>query len=75
MLEHLAGPTGGCSLVATDAEALSEVFQINNTLEKSQVTSRLLARYDELFTPFAVAALLLLLADRLLVSTWLRRLP
>ena len=75
LLERLAAVTGGRSFVAANADALTEVFQTINTLEKSLIKSQLYTRYDEHFTPFAVAALLLLLADRLLVSTWLRRLP
>jgi hypothetical protein len=54
---------------------LSEVFRTVSSLEKSRVESQIFTRYDEHFTPFAVAALLLLCADRLLVTTWLRRLP
>jgi Ca-activated chloride channel family protein len=75
LLERLASLAGGRSFVATDADALSEVFQTINRLEKSQVQSQILTRYDEHFVPYALAALVLLLADRLLSSAWLRRLP
>jgi Ca-activated chloride channel family protein len=75
LLERLASVTDGRSFVATDADALKEVFQTINLLEKSQIQSQEFTRYDERFMPFAVTALLLLLADRVLAATWLRRLP
>ena len=75
LLDRLATLAGGRSFVAANADALNEVFQTINTLEKSRVQSQVYTRYDERFTPFAITALLLLLADRVLVSTWLRRLP
>lgn len=75
LLERLARLTGGRAFAASDADALDQVFQTINTLEKSRVQSQVYTRYDEHFTPFALAALLCLVFDRLLVSTWLRRLP
>lgn len=75
LLERLAARAGGRCFVAANVDALSDVFRTINTLEKSRVQSQIYTRYDEHFTPFAVAALLFFLIDRLLVSTWLRRLP
>jgi Ca-activated chloride channel family protein len=75
LLEHLAEITGGRSFVATDADALEEVFRTINTLEKSQVKAQIRTRYNELFVPWAAMALVFLVADRLLVSGRLRRIP
>ncbi|MFO0891628.1 MAG: VWA domain-containing protein [Isosphaeraceae bacterium] len=75
LLGRIASITGGRSFVATNTDALDEVFQTINALEKSLVTSRILTRYDEHFAPWAALALGLLVLDRLLVNGWLRRLP
>jgi Ca-activated chloride channel family protein len=75
LLERLAAVTGGRCFVATDADALEEVFQTINTLEKSQVKAQIRTRYNELFVPWAAMALLFLVADRLLVTSLFRRLP
>ena len=75
LLESLASITGGRSFVATDADALDEVFQTISTLEKSPVKGTIRTRYDEHFTPCAALALALLLIDRLLVGGPLGRLP
>jgi Ca-activated chloride channel family protein len=75
LLERLASNTGGRSFVATDADALDEVFETINALEKSQIKSTIRTRYDEHFAPWAGLALALLLLDRLLVGGPLSRLP
>jgi Ca-activated chloride channel family protein len=75
LLERLAKLTGGRSFIATDADALEEVFQIINALEKSLVKSEIRTRYDEHYAPWAALALALLCLERFLVSGWLRRIP
>ena len=75
LLERLASITGGRSFVATDADALDEVFQTISTLEKSPIKSTIRTRYDEHFGSWAGLALALLLIDRLLVGGPLGRLP
>ncbi len=75
LLERLASITGGQSFVATDADALDEVFQTIGTLEKSPIKSTIRTRYDEHFGSWAGLALALLLIDRLLVGGPLSRLP
>ena len=47
LLERLAAITGGRSFVATDADALEDVFQTIDELEKSPVKGEILTRYDE----------------------------
>jgi Ca-activated chloride channel family protein len=75
LLERIAEVANGQCFVATDADALDRIFADINTLEKSPVKGRLRTRYDEHFAPWAAAAIALLVLDRLLISTWLRRLP
>jgi Ca-activated chloride channel family protein len=75
LLERLAKLTGGRSFVATDADALEEVFKTINSLEKSIVTSEIRTRYHEHFPLWAVLSLGFLCIDRLLVSGRLRKLP
>ena len=75
LLERLASITGGRSFVATNADALDEVFLTISALEKSPIKSTIRTRYDEHFAPWAGLALALLLIDRLLVGWPLSRLP
>jgi Ca-activated chloride channel family protein len=67
--------TGGQYFRATDPEALDAVFRTIDELEKTEIESRVRVLYSELF-PLALApAALLLLLERLLLATRLRRLP
>ncbi len=75
LLETMARSASGRSFVATDADALSTVFQTIDKLEKSPIQGQILTRYDEHFGPWAAACLGLLLLDRLLTLGRLRRLP
>ncbi|APW63730.1 vWA domain-containing protein [Paludisphaera borealis] len=75
LLQKLAEITGGRSFVATDADALDQVFETISRLEKSQIQNEIHTRYDERFLPWAAAAIGLLTLDRLLTSGRLRRLP
>jgi Ca-activated chloride channel family protein len=75
LLERLAAITGGRSFVATDADAMEDVFQTIDELEKSPVQGEIRTRYDERFAPWAGLAAALLVIDRLLVAGMLRRLP
>jgi Ca-activated chloride channel family protein len=75
LLEKLAQLTGGRSFVATDADALSEVFRTIDKLEKSPIRGQILTRYDEHFAVYAGLALALLLLERFLRQGKLARLP
>ena len=57
LLEKLAKLTGGRSFVATDADALEEVFETIDALEKSPVRGQILTRYDEHYAVCAGLAL------------------
>jgi Ca-activated chloride channel family protein len=75
LLEKLAELTGGRSFVATDADALGEVFTTIDKLEKSPVRGQILTRYDEHFAVYASVALAMLLVERFLRQGKLARLP
>ncbi len=75
LLEKLATLTGGRSFAATDADALKEVFETIDALEKSPVRGQILTRYDEHYAVWAGLALSLVIVERFLRQGKLRRLP
>jgi Ca-activated chloride channel homolog len=75
LLEQLAQLSGGRSFVATDTDALGEVFRTIDSLEKSPVRGHSPTRYDERYAAYAGLALTLLLAERFLRHGKLGRLP
>jgi Ca-activated chloride channel family protein len=75
LLREIADTTGGRYFRATDADALREVFETIDGLERTAVESRVRVLYTELFGWALTPALGLLLAERLLGATRLRRLP
>jgi Ca-activated chloride channel family protein len=75
LLREIAGETGGRYFRATDAEALSRIFQQIDELEKTPIQVTRYARYDESTRPLIVVGLLALGLELLLGSTLLVRLP
>jgi Ca-activated chloride channel family protein len=75
LLEKLAKRTGGRSFAASDTDALKEIFQTIDALEKSPVRGQILTRYDEHYAFWAGLALGLLVFERFLRQGKLRRLP
>lgn len=75
MLQRLAEIAGGRSFAATDADALRDVFETIDALEKSILHGETRTRYDERYLPWAAAAAVFLVIDRLLSNGRLRRLP
>ena len=75
LLQEIARKTGGQYFRATDAEALTTVFQTIDGLEKSEIESRVRVLYRELFPFVLLPAVVLLLLERLLLGTRLRRIP
>ena len=75
LLERLARLGGGRAFVATDAEALDQVFKTIDALEKSPVQGMIHTRYREDFAPWVIASLVFLVLDRLLSTGRLRGLP
>jgi Ca-activated chloride channel family protein len=75
LLREIAGATGGRYFRATDAEGLGEVFRTIDGLEKTEIESRIRVLFRELFPWVVTPALGLLLLERVLSATRLRRLP
>lgn len=74
-LNRIAEITGGRYYRATDSEALDLIFQQIDQLEKTKVETREWVNYSEFGSYLAIPALLLVLLEAVLGSTWLRRLP
>ncbi|HEU5051217.1 MAG TPA: VWA domain-containing protein [Gemmatimonadales bacterium] len=75
LLREIAAETGGRYFRATDAEALSRIFQQIDELEKTPIQGTRYARYDESTRPLILLGLGLLALELLLGSTFLVRLP
>ena len=65
MLKDIAASTGGKYFRATDNNSLLKVYEEIDQLEKSKIDVRQFIKKEELFMPFAVAALILLFIDLL----------
>ncbi len=74
-LKTIAKITGGIYGRAGTASALREVYEEIGELEKSEIESLRYLDYKEHFSSFALAGFLLILAEVVLQSTWLRRHP
>ena len=74
LLKSIAETTGGKYFRATDNTKLSEIYSEINKMEKARTTIDSFPIYKELFTPFAIAALVCLLLE-LLIRLFLKRLP
>lgn len=74
LLKDIAETTGGRYFRATDNTKLAEIYTEINKMEKARTTIDSFPVYKELFTKYAVAALILLLLE-MLVTILLKRLP
>ena len=74
-LQRVAEMTGGLFRMADSDDSLREVYAEIDELEKSNIESVRYIDYRELFVPFAIAALCLLLLEALLSATVFRRIP
>lgn len=74
LLKNIAETTGGRYFRATDNTKLSEIYSEINKMEKARTTIDSFPIYKELFTGFALIALVCLLLE-VLISFILRRLP
>jgi Ca-activated chloride channel family protein len=75
ILQGMAEHTGGIFRPADDEKSLRVVYEEIDTLEKSDFQSLQYLTYRELFLPFALGALLLLVLEMVLGGSLLRRLP
>lgn len=74
LLKGISDATGGRYFRATDNTKLAEIYSEINKMEKSRTTIDSFPIYKELYTKYAVAALVCLLLE-LLIKLLLRRLP
>ncbi|MBR5905343.1 MAG: VWA domain-containing protein [Bacteroidales bacterium] len=74
LLQEIADVTGGRYFRATDNTKLSEIYSEINQMEKARTTIDSFPVYKELFGKYALAALICLLLE-LLVLVLIRRLP
>jgi Ca-activated chloride channel family protein len=58
-----------------DTEGLREVYREIDQMEKYLISVQNVTRKQELFLPFALAALALILIELILRRTWLRTIP
>ncbi|MEM0970451.1 MAG: VWA domain-containing protein, partial [Verrucomicrobiota bacterium] len=75
ILEEMAKATGGIFRKAHNFASLSDVYQEIDQLERSRMTTTLREVAEERFHWFALGALLCLVLQVLVESTWLRRIP
>jgi len=74
LLRHLADETGGAYWTIGNATHLQEVYEQIDHLETSEIKTMVLyhSEISPLFQYLACAALMLLLAERIMRATWLR---
>jgi Ca-activated chloride channel family protein len=75
ILEKLASSTGGIFSIAEDINSLRDIYKEIDALEKSEIESIRFLDYRELFIPFAIAGLIVLIIELLLSATIFRRIP
>ena len=74
-LREIAERTGGRYFHAADADALSQVIEEIDRLERSEITEVRYLEYEHHYASFVVLAIAFMGASGLLSGTWLRRLP
>lgn len=74
-LKEMAEITGGRFFEANDAGSLASIYTDIDRLERSEIQATRYMDYRELFLPFALTGLLLLLAEAALNCTVFRRIP
>ena len=75
VLRKIAQTTGGIYRRAIDEESLRDVYNEINTMETSEIEATRYPVYEEIFAPFALAGLFLLVCYGVLSTTWLRTIP
>ena len=74
-LTEIASITGGQYYRAVDTESLRKVYKEIDAMEKYLISVQNVTRKTELYLPFALLALGLMLLEFLLRKTWLRNIP
>ena len=74
-LTEIAAMTGGQYFRAQDTEGLRKVYEEIDEMERYLISVQNVTQRQELFLPFALAAMALILLELLLRRTWLRNIP
>jgi Ca-activated chloride channel family protein len=75
LLTQIAVETGGKYFRAKDNESLKNIYTEIDKMEKSKIEISILKRFDEHFSPFALAAAALLLLELVLRFTLFKKFP
>jgi len=75
MLKAISDKTGGMYFRATDTESLKKIYAEINALEVTKRTIRKQDNYEELMFYVLIPAMMLLLAELVLMNTFFRRIP
>ena len=74
-LANIADATGGKYFRAQNTESLKAIYDQIDQMEKTVITTKVYASFDERFYPWLWAGFILLLLEFLFQHTWLRRIP
>ena len=74
-LTEIAAMTGGQYFRAQDTDGLRQVYDEIDEMEKYLISVQNVTRHQELFLPFALLAMGLILLELLLRRSWLRNIP
>lgn len=75
LLQQIAQTTGGTYFRAKDENKLREIYRQIDRMEKSLIEVKEYRTYSELFLPYILAAIFLLILEIILVGTRLRSIP
>lgn len=75
LLKQVADITGGLYFRATDKTSLEQIYAEIGEMEKTKIEVKEYTRYSELFLPYLLTALLLLLLEIVLANTKFRKIP
>jgi len=74
-LKKIAAATGGQYFRATNTESLKQIYKEIDALEKTEIQEYGYVEYEELFPPFLLAGLAVLLLEMILSNTLFMRVP
>ncbi len=74
-LQEIADKTGGKYFRATDAEALGDIYQQIDSLERTKVAEELFVRFTERFGPILMLSIAFLVSAAVIRCTLLRQIP
>lgn len=75
LLQQVAQITGGKYFRATDKTSLEKIYSEIGDMEKTKIEVKEYTRYKELFLPYLLAAIALLLTEVVLANTRFRKIP